>query len=104
MVNSALVKQFSWNVIPEALCGEPTQRKFTSTTKTVETAHLVTKSNTSDREGVREVFFSQDFNNDAADILMASWRKGSFSDYSVNWLRFHLVTRFHQLDRQFRLH
>ena len=69
----------------------PTQRKSTSTTKTRGTASLVVETNTSDREGVRKVFLNQGFDNDTVDILMASWRKGTFSNYSLymsKWFEF----------------
>ena len=56
------------------------------------------ETNISDREGVREVFLSQGYGNDTVDILRANWRK------STSNLNLHLVTRFHQLDSQFRLH
>ena len=49
------------------------------------------ETNTSDREGVREVFLSQGFDNNTVDILMASWRKGTFSNYSLymsKWFKF----------------
>ena len=42
-----------------------------------------TETNTSDRENLREVFLSQGFDNDTVDILMASWRKGTFFNYSL---------------------
>ena len=91
MANSALVQHFSGNVIPGTVCGDPTQRKPTSTTKTRGTAPLVVETNTSDREGVREVFLIQGFDNDTVDILMASWRKGTFSNcslYKSKWFKF----------------
>ena len=59
------------------------QRKFISTTKTRGTAPLVTETNTSEREGGREVFLSQRFDNDTADIRMGSWKKVTFSNYSL---------------------
>ena len=79
------------DVFPGTICRDPTQRKSISTTKTRKTAPLLVKTNTPDREGVREVFLSQGFDNDGIDtvgsegfdtieILMASWRKGSFSN------------------------
>ena len=83
VANSALVQHFSGNVIPGTVCGDPAQTKPTSTTKTRGTAPLVVETNTSDREGVREVFLIQGFDNDTVDILMASWRKGTFSNYSL---------------------
>ena len=49
------------------------------------------ETTTSDREGVREVFLSQGFDNDTIDILMASWRKDTFSNYSLymnKWFKF----------------
>ena len=91
MANSALVQHFSGNVIPGALCGDPTQIKSTSTTKTRGTAPFVVETNTSDREGVREVFLCQGFDKDTIDILMASWRKGTLSNYSLymsKWFKF----------------
>ena len=77
--------------IPGALCGDPTQIKSTSTTKTRGTAPFVVETNTSDREGVREVFLCQGFDKDTIDILMASWRKGTLSNYSLymsKWFKF----------------
>ena len=91
MANSALVQHFSGNVIPGALCGDPTQIKSTSTTKTRGTAPFVVETNTSDREGVREVFLCQGFDRDTIEILMASWRKGTLSSYSLymsKWFKF----------------
>ena len=49
------------------------------------------ETNTFNREDVREVFLSQGFDNDTVDILMASWRKGDFSNYSLymsKWFKF----------------
>ena len=80
VANSALVQQFSRNVVPGTICGDPAQKKASSTTKTRGTAFLVVKTNTSDREGVREVFLSQGFDYDTIDILMASWGKVTFSN------------------------
>ena len=91
VANSALVQHFLGNVIPGTVCGDPTQSKSTSTTKTRGTAPLVVETNTSDREGVREVFLIQGFDNYTVDILMASWRKGTFSNcslYMSKWLKF----------------
>ena len=79
------------DVFPGTICRDPTQRKSISTTKTRKTAPLLVKTNTPDREGVWEVFLSQGFDNDGIDtvgfegfdtveILMASWRKGTFSN------------------------
>ena len=54
------------------------------------------ETNTSDREGVREVFLIQGFDNDTVDILMASWRKGTFSNYSLymrKWFKFALFNK-----------
>ena len=51
VANSALVQQFSGHVIPRTTCGDPTQRKSTSTTKTRGIAPLVAEAT-----GVREVF------------------------------------------------
>ena len=78
-----MVQHFSGNVIPEIVCDDPTQRKSTSTTKTRGTAPLVVETNTSDREGLRDVFITQGFDIDAVDILMANWRKDTFSNYSL---------------------
>ena len=64
-------------------------------------------TNTPDGEGVKEVFLSQGFGNNTVAILMASWRKDTSSNYSYtreNGLNLHLVTSFHQLNRQIRLH
>ena len=58
VANSALEQHFSGNVVPGTICGDSTQSKSTSTTKTRRTAPLVVETNTSDREGVREVFLS----------------------------------------------
>ena len=91
MANSALVQHFSGNAVPRTICGNPTQRKSISTAKTRRTAPLVIETNTSDREGVREVFLSQGFDNNTVDILMASWRKGTFSNYCLymsKWFKF----------------
>ena len=83
MTNLDLVQHFSGNVVPGTICGEPKQRKSTSTTKTRRTTPLVVETNTSDREGVREVYLSQGFDNNTVDILIATWRKGTFSNYSL---------------------
>ena len=72
MANSALVQHFSGNAIPGALCGDSTQIKSTSNKTTRGTAPLVVEANTSDREGVREVFLYQGLDKDIIDILMAS--------------------------------
>ena len=48
------------------------QIKSASTTKTAGTAPLVAKSNTSNKDVVRELFLSQVFDNDTVDILMTS--------------------------------
>ena len=90
MVKSVLVQHSSDNVVPGTICGDPTQRKSSSTTKTRGAAPLVVETNTSDREDVKEVFLSQGFDNDTVDILMASWRKGTISNYSLDtskWLK-----------------
>ena len=79
MANSVLVQHFSGNVIPGTVCGDLTQSKSTSTTKTRGTAPLAVETNTSDKEGVREVFLNQGYDNDTVDILTASWRKSTFS-------------------------
>ena len=57
MANSVVVQHFSGNVIAGNLCNHPTPKKSTSTTKITRTAPLMDESNTSDREGVRDVFF-----------------------------------------------
>ena len=96
VANSVLVQQFSGNVITGTICGDPTQRKSTYVTKTRGTAPLVTETNTSDTEGVKEVFLSQGFDNNTVDILMASWRKGTFSNYSLymsKWFKFASSTK-----------
>ena len=49
--------------------GDPTQRKSTVTTKTRRTATLMAETNTSDKEDVREVLSSQDFDNDTVRVL-----------------------------------
>ena len=72
MGNSTFAQHFSGNVVPETICGDPTQRKSTFTTKTRGTASLVAEAN---REDVREVFLSQGFDNDTVDILITSWKK-----------------------------
>ena len=64
----------SFYEIPRTISGDPTQRKSTCTTK------ARGETNTSDREGVREVFLSQDFYNDTVDILTANLRNGNFSN------------------------
>ena len=56
LANSALVQYSSGNVIPGTVCGDPTQRKSTSTTKTRGTTPLVVETNASVREGVREEY------------------------------------------------
>ena len=51
----------------------------------------MSETNTSDRESIREVFLIQGFDNDTVDILMTSWRKGNFSNYSLylsKWFKF----------------
>ena len=78
------------NVVLGTICGDPTQRESISTIKNREAAPLVVETNTSDRERVREVFLSQGFDNDTVHILMSR--------------NLHLVTRFHQLNCQLRLH
>ena len=90
VANLALVQHFSMNVVPGTICGDPTQKESISTIKNREAAPLVVETNTSDREGVREVFLSQGFDNDTVHILMSR--------------NLHLVTRFHQLNCQLRLH
>ena len=72
----------SVNVIPGTICGDSTQRKTTSITETRRTATLVVETNTPDGEG---------FGNNTADILMASWRKDTFPNYSLymkKWFKF----------------
>ena len=49
------------------------------------------EANTSAREDAREAFLSQGFDSDTVDILMASWSKGTFSNYSLymsKWFKF----------------
>ena len=49
------------------------------------------ETNTSDKEIFRAIFLSQSFDNDTVDILMVSWRKGNFSNYSLymsKWFKF----------------
>ena len=103
VANSALVQHFPGNVIPGSVCGDPTQRKFTSITKTRGTTPLVVETNTSDREGVREVFLNQGFDNDTVDILMASWKKGTFSNYSLymnKWFKFASFNKVSPVEQQ----
>ena len=83
VANSDLVQQLPGNVIPGTICGDPMQRKSTSTTKTRRTTPLAVETNTFDKEGVREVFLSQAFDHNTADILMASRGKGASSNYSL---------------------
>ena len=78
-----MVQPFSENVVPRTICGDPTERESNSTTKNRGTAPPVVETNTSDRENFREVFLGQDFDHDTVDILMARWRKGTFSNYSL---------------------
>ena len=61
---SALVQKFSGNVTAGNICGESTQRKSTSITKIRGTAPFVAETDTSDKEGFREVFLRQGFDND----------------------------------------
>ena len=82
---------FSVNVVPGTICGDPTQRESNSTTKNRGNASLVVETNTSDRESVRKVFLSQGFDNDTVNIFMVSLRKGTFSNYSLclsKWFKF----------------
>ena len=72
MANSALVQQFLGNVIPGIICGEPTQIKFTSITQTRRVTSLATETNISVGTGVRKIFLYHSFNDNTADILMAS--------------------------------
>ena len=91
MANSALIQHFSGNVVPGTISGDPTQRESNSTTKNRGTAPLVVETKTSDRGNLREVFLTQVFDNDTVDILMGSWRKGNFSNYSLymsKWFKF----------------
>ena len=88
---SALVQMFSGNVTAGNICGDSTQRKSTSITKIRGTAPFVAETDTSDKEGFREVFLRQGFDNDTADILMASCRKSPFpsnSLYMSKWFEF----------------
>ena len=78
-----MVQPFSENVVPGTIYGDPTERESNSNTKNRGNAPLVVETNTSDRENFREVFLSQGFDDDTVDILMASWRKGTFSNYSL---------------------
>ena len=92
-INSALV-HVSGNVVPGLIS--------TSTTKTRGTAPLEVETNTSDREGVREVSLSHGLDNDTFDILMASWRKDTFSNYSPymsKWFRFASCYRVSPVER-----
>ena len=41
------------------------------------------ETNIADRESLREVILRQGFDNDTVGILMASWRKGTFSNYCL---------------------
>ena len=41
------------------------------------------ETNTFDRAGVKKIFLSHGFDNNTVDILMASWRKGTFCNYSL---------------------
>ena len=91
MANSALVKTFPRNVVPETICGDPTQRESTSTTKNRGTAPLWSKLTLLIGKVSGKYFLSQDFDNDTVDILMTSWRKGTFSNYSLymnKWFNF----------------
>ena len=84
----------SGNVVPGTIS--------TSTTKTRGTAPLEVKTNTSDREGVSEVFLSHGLDNDTVDILMASWRKDTFSNYSLymsKWFKFASCNRVSPVER-----
>ena len=78
-----MVQPFSENVVPGTIYGDPTERESNSNTKNRGNAPLVVETNPSDRENFREVFLSQSFDDDTVDILMASWRKGTFSNYSL---------------------
>ena len=91
MASSALIQHVSGNVIPKTACDDLIQIKSTSTTKTTGTAPLVAETNTSNKEGARELFLSQEFDNDTVDILMTSWGKCTFSNYSLymsKWFKF----------------
>ena len=59
MASSALIQHVSGNVIPKTACDYLIQIKSTSTTKTTGTAPLVAKTNTSNKEGARDLFLSQ---------------------------------------------
>lgn len=63
----------SGNVFPGTICGNHTQKKSTSTIKIRGTAPLVDEANTSDREGISEVFLSEGFENNIVDILIVDW-------------------------------
>ena len=52
----------------------------------------------------REVFLSQGCDKDTVEILMASWRKDTFSNYCLYMRKRFKFASFHQLNRQFRLH
>ena len=111
VANSALVQHITGNVVLRTICGDPTQTESNSITKTRGTAPLVSETNTSDRESIREVFLIQGFDNDTVDILMTSWRKGNFSNYSLylsKWFKFascnKVLSEKISQNRQFRLH
>lgn len=90
--NSALVQQFPGNVMPKTICNS-TQTKFYTSTKTRETASHVIETNTSDKKGVKEVFLIQGFERDTVEILMVSWKKGTFSNIThalKNYLNLYL--------------
>ena len=110
VANSALVQHITGNVVLRTICGDPTQTE-SNFTKTRGTAPLVSETNTSDRESIREVFLIQGFDNDTVDILMTSWRKGNFSNYSLylsKWFKFASCNKVLSVkisqNRQFRLH
>ena len=54
----------------------------TSTSKIEGIGPLMTKTNTSDRDNVSELFLSQGIDISTADILMASWRRSEGPDDS----------------------
>lgn len=55
-----------------------TQTKSYTSTKTRVTASHVVETNTSDKKGVKEIFLIQGFERDTVEILMVSWKKGTF--------------------------
>ena len=63
------------------------QIKFYTSRKTREAASPLFKTNTSDREGVRQVYLGWVFDRETVDILMASKKKVS-SSYINEWFEF----------------